>query len=63
MPIGTENNYFLNHRWMVITNEERMMLDASFFGHLNIPIEFAKAMDSVLTSETTLLITDKPTDK
>ena len=73
---GTDSNPFLNHRWMAVglpdhANEERVMLNVSFFEHLNIPIEFAKAMDSILTSGTTamdsiltsgttLLITDKP---
>lgn len=66
---GLDINPFLNtapsRRWMAIdilnhTNEESMMLNAAFFEQLNIPLEFAKAMDSILTPGTTLLITDKP---
>jgi hypothetical protein len=62
---ATETNPFLNHRWMSISipaysHEKTVMLNASFFEHLNIPIDFAKALNSLLTSGTTLLITDKP---
>jgi hypothetical protein len=62
---ATETNLLLNHRWMstgipLYSNKETVMLTASFFDHLNIPIDFAKALDSFLTSGTTLLITDKP---
>ncbi len=55
-----DSNPFLNHHWMAAgINEDNMMLNASFFEYLNIPIEFAKAIDSTLTSGATLLITDK----
>jgi len=66
---GIGINPFLNtappRRWMAIgipghTKVEGMILNASFFEHLNIPIEFAKAIDGILTAGTTLLITDTP---
>jgi hypothetical protein len=58
---GTASPPFLNHHWTAMgINEDNMMLDSSFFEHLNIPIEFTKVIDSILTSGTTLLITDKP---
>lgn len=66
---GIDINPFLNaaplRRWMATgipahTHEESMILNSSFFDHLNIPIDFAKAMDGILTPGTILLITDTP---
>jgi hypothetical protein len=65
--IGTEANLFLPtapaHQWMAIgssdhDSEKTIPLNTAFFEHLDIPMEFATAMDSVLSSGTTLLITD-----
>jgi hypothetical protein len=66
---GIEINPLLStappRRWLAIgmsahSNEAPVLLNASFFEYLNIPIEFAKAMDSLLTAGTSLLITDAP---
>ncbi len=62
---GTDISPFLNHRWMEMgfaenSYEEGMKLSSSFFEHLNIPIDFARAIDSILIPGATLLITDKP---
>lgn len=61
---GTDISLIFNHRWMAVgtpdKNEDGMLLNASFFESLNIPIDFAKAVDSILKPGSALLITDKP---
>lgn len=62
---GTDSNPILDRRWMTVgiqshTDEDNRILNASFFEQLNIPTDFAKSLNSILTSGTTLLITDKP---
>lgn len=57
---GSKAHDFLNHRWITMdSNEDNTRLNSAFFAQLNIPADFVKAVDSVLTPGSTLLITDK----
>lgn len=52
-------------RWIEVelpgyNTKEGMMLDSSVFQQPGIPLDFAKALNSILTQGTTLLITDAP---
>lgn len=56
---NTESNAFFNHHWLAMNGlEKNMMLNAAFFEQLNIPSDFANALNSILTAGSTLLITD-----
>jgi hypothetical protein len=57
---GTDSTSFLNHHWTAIdSNEDNTALNSDFFAQLNVPADFVTALDSILTTGSTLLIADK----
>lgn len=51
----------LSRHWLAIgEHQQPITLNNEFFEHLDIPFEFAKAVDSILTPDTTLVISNRP---
>lgn len=56
---NADTNRFFNHHWTAMNqHEDNTLFNAAFFEQMNIPADFANALNGILTAGSTLLLTD-----